>query len=369
MRRQHRTFCGFTIIEMMVVIGIIALLLAMLLPVVAGAKRRAMKTEEMNYIRQVGTGWVLYSNSNNDAALPGHLSPGTQERWRVTYKYIDGSKVPPGDSLPTVTPPEPFDVDNEDNIAGPWTFRLLPYLQNNYEIAQFYSNDAIRDDLQVVQDAKDISQHPSFAYNGYYIGGVYHRVNLRDPDTGDNIDLAAPRFNWATYRDYDGYVAPANVISRSVSSISRAAQVITFCSAAPMPKGQFRQVDPTTPGGHLVHPPYLARERQWGPSSGLNDWGGGGGGGGPGGAGGGGGPNVPGGGGGGGGIAKGDVGGRYEVFAEGATVPIGRYTDLAVVLYADNHVEQAQPLSLFDQTKWINSASQKIWVHEEGSVP
>lgn len=364
MRKKYTKDRGFTIVELLVVIGIIALLLAMLLPALSGAKRRAKKTDEMNHIRQIGLAWVLYANSNNDAALPGHLSPGTQQSWRVSYKFRDGSKVPPGGSLPNIMPPEPVNTDDEDNVAGPWTFRLLPYMEHNHDIIHGYLNEDIQDDLHLITEAPEVAQHPSFAYNGRYIGGVYHRVFVSDSDGGDPIDLAAPQYNWSKYRTYHGVVGRANPISKTVTSISRAAQVITFCSAAPMPKGLIRDVPDNQLGGHLVDPPYVERNRMWGPSSGLNDFGNP-----PGSSYGESGPNGPGGGGGGAGISDGGVAAQYEVFEDGATVPIARYTNLAVVLYADNHIEQAQPLSLFDQRKWINSADAKIWVHEGDIIP
>ena len=357
---------GFTIVEMLVVIGIIALLLGMLLPALASAKRRAAKSEEMNYLRQVGIAWNLYGNANNDAALPGHLSPGVQDKWRVSYKFFNGEKVPPGNNPQNVTPPEPFDVHNEDNIAGPWTYRLLPYLEHNHEVVHGYTNEPEADDLDLMglDEAKEVSQHPSFGYNGYHIGGVWHLDTVR-VSGGDPIEVAVPRFNWSTATGYHGDVGPASVISKSISSISRSTEVVIFCSAAPLDRGIVTQIPADVEGGHLVHPPYLARERQWGPSTGFNE-GGGGGPGGPGGT-----NNGFGGGGGGngGGIGSASGGNKFEVFQDNCTVPIGRYGNLAVTIYADFHIEQIQPLSLFDQRMWINSAKDQIWVYTEGNSP
>ncbi|MHC4911092.1 MAG: prepilin-type N-terminal cleavage/methylation domain-containing protein, partial [Planctomycetota bacterium] len=78
---------GFTIVEMLVVVAIIAALAAILLPALGAAKRRSKKTQEQNDIRQLGIAWNLYGNNYNDAAIPGHISEEVQQIWGVDYDY------------------------------------------------------------------------------------------------------------------------------------------------------------------------------------------------------------------------------------------------------------------------------------------
>lgn len=74
---------GFTLIELLVVIASIAILAAMLLPVLGRAKDKARRIQCVNNEKQLMLSWTLYSGDNREVLVPnggryGAFPPGSQ---------------------------------------------------------------------------------------------------------------------------------------------------------------------------------------------------------------------------------------------------------------------------------------------------
>lgn len=65
----NRTKAGFTLVELLVVIGIIAILISLMLPSISRAKAKANQTSCLNNMRQLTLAATMYA-SDHDEELP-----------------------------------------------------------------------------------------------------------------------------------------------------------------------------------------------------------------------------------------------------------------------------------------------------------
>ncbi len=108
MTSSKSSLSGFTLVELLVVITIIAILAAILFPVFAASKEAAKRSSCLSNMKQLGTGFVLYLSDNES-----------------TYPTCDNDKA-----KIVGQPPEPETPEADGPPERDWTITVLPYLKN-----------------------------------------------------------------------------------------------------------------------------------------------------------------------------------------------------------------------------------------------
>ncbi|HZZ44979.1 MAG TPA: DUF1559 domain-containing protein [Tepidisphaeraceae bacterium] len=91
--RQKSCLAGFTLVELLVVIGIIALLISILLPALSRARAQAVSVQCLSNLKQIGNAAVMYANDNNGWFPPGC---GTNKPSGTLEKFLDYTSSPQG---------------------------------------------------------------------------------------------------------------------------------------------------------------------------------------------------------------------------------------------------------------------------------
>lgn len=123
-REQH----GFTLVELLVVIGIIAILASLLLPALAVAKRKAQGTVCLNNLRQINLGLGMFVEEHDG------VYPNTNEVWYYYRQMITPYAGASSNSFAC-----PVDLFMIDVLTGA-EFKERPHLSAEYNFVSYAFN-------------------------------------------------------------------------------------------------------------------------------------------------------------------------------------------------------------------------------------
>ncbi len=185
---------AFTLIELLVVIAVMAVLIGLVAPSLASARRTALATQASSAARTLMQSYTVYSNDYKGNVIPGYL--------------------------PSLTNGRPLTIRDQwgNEFSGPlaerWVYRLAPYFDYGWGGATHVNRrtELLRQQQDLLNEggpnlwAYYVSVFPSFGINYRYVGGNFtndaeirqnhHVTRIDQPTRPDHLIVFASARFW-----------------------------------------------------------------------------------------------------------------------------------------------------------------------------
>ncbi len=273
---------GFTLVELLVVVGVIALLLSLLMPAMARCRLAAQRVKAIAGVRELLMGYTQYHQQHRGALLPGYTPPTLAGRPVTVTDRRSGHTF----GLP---------------VADRYPWRLAEYCGNVWAV--LHGDGPVpplpaRDDAAgaALMKAYTLSLSPTFGLNAVFLGGHTGFAGFGGPtgdlpNTGRHVAFRASEirrpgelivFAESQTRNYPlgdpsaglHYLTPPRAIGEKWR-IRNGKFELLFAGIMGIPQGRYG--DRTVVGffdGHaeLLRPDELADMRRWAPRASSHDY-------------------------------------------------------------------------------------------------
>jgi len=205
MSQSNRRQRGFSLIELMVVIGIIAILIAFLLPSLQMARQSAVRLQCMANLRTIGQGLMMYANTNKHLPLRLGLliTNDTGDSWGYDEELIAMKAA----TKQTFICPSHIDsgmleqVPHQPSYGMNWYFDNQPYTKGKSSdilVAESFGNDGTG------SHRADVFDRPPGQLDRYRHGAGGSSLTASGQRRRSNWLFFDGHVEWLTYDDASG---------------------------------------------------------------------------------------------------------------------------------------------------------------------
>jgi prepilin-type N-terminal cleavage/methylation domain-containing protein/prepilin-type processing-associated H-X9-DG protein len=193
---SHRKSRGFTLVELLVVIGIIALLISILLPALKKARDSANTTKCASNLRQIALAIISYANDNKGRLPPSVVNPGDliyPKGWFWSNELVGQNYIPSVKGVDAAGKPNygesafycPAGIDEDAGFSGfdaltPRAGKNQQYVLKNWPT----SADCVRTFYGLNSITHEGSTASSSAMPGKSVDAAFAWYNGKDPGAG-----------------------------------------------------------------------------------------------------------------------------------------------------------------------------------------